>query len=298
MKFLDVRTDFAFKKVFGSEESKDILLSFLNAMIRFDDGSTITDLAIVDPYQIPLLKGMKETYVDVKAVLSSGQKVIIEMQVLNVEGFEKRVLYNAAKAYAVQLDSGLPYPMLEPVIALTITDFKMFPDFEKVISYFRLLEKETLIEYNGDIELIFIELPKFDKGEADLATIVDKWIFFVKNAGSLAYIPQALAAEPSIERAFQMANTAGLTPDEYDMQIKRTMYLYDQQALRQRLHEAEAKAQEAKQEAQEAKQEAQEEKNMRLMQLQKTIGQLQARGFDPGAIAEIVGLAAAEVEIQ
>ena len=97
MQFLDVRTDFAFKRVFGSEQSKAVLLDFLNALIDFG-GERITDLTIVDPYQIPLLKGMKDTYVDVKAVLSNGNQVIIEMQVLAYEGFEKRILYNAAKA--------------------------------------------------------------------------------------------------------------------------------------------------------------------------------------------------------
>ena len=79
MKFLDVKTDFAFKKVFGSEGSKDILISFLNALVTFPDGEIIEDLAIVDPYQIPLLKGMKDSYVDVKARLSNKTSVITEI---------------------------------------------------------------------------------------------------------------------------------------------------------------------------------------------------------------------------
>ncbi|MBE0470554.1 MAG: PD-(D/E)XK nuclease family transposase, partial [Methyloprofundus sp.] len=58
MKFLDVKTDFAFKKVFGSADSKDLLISFLNAVIEFDSKQIITDLTIVDPYNIPMLKGM------------------------------------------------------------------------------------------------------------------------------------------------------------------------------------------------------------------------------------------------
>ncbi len=61
MRFLDVKTDFAFKKVFGSEESKEILISFLNALLEFPQGEKITDLTVVDPYQIPLLQGMKDT---------------------------------------------------------------------------------------------------------------------------------------------------------------------------------------------------------------------------------------------
>ncbi|MEW6621349.1 MAG: Rpn family recombination-promoting nuclease/putative transposase, partial [bacterium] len=106
MQFLDVKTDFAFKKVFGSKQSKDILINFINSVVKFKDGSIIEDLTIVDPYQIPLLKGMKDTYVDVKAMLSDGSGVIIEMQILNYEGLEKRILYNAAKAYSTQLLCG------------------------------------------------------------------------------------------------------------------------------------------------------------------------------------------------
>ena len=103
MKFLDVKTDFAFKKVFGSEQSQDILLSFLNAIVYADSPRKITDVTIVDPYNIPMLRGMKDTYVDVKAILDDGSYVIIEMQVLNHPGFEKRILCNAAKNYSIQL---------------------------------------------------------------------------------------------------------------------------------------------------------------------------------------------------
>lgn len=225
MRFLDVKTDYAFKKVFGSEESKDILISFLNAVIDFADNVKISDLTIVDPYQIPIIKGMKDTYVDVKAVLSNGSRVIIEMQVLNVEGFEKRVLYNAAKAYSMQLHKSEAFAGLEPVIALTITDFEMFEDIKEIITYFRLIEKETLIQYSDDIELIFIELPKFTKKEHELETITDKWIYFIKHAGSLEYIPETLKEAP-IDKAFQIANTAGLSEEELEIQHKRRDFIW------------------------------------------------------------------------
>jgi len=225
MRFLDVRTDFAFKKVFGSEGSKDILISLLNALISFSDGETIQDLTILDPYQIPLLKGMKDTYVDVKARLSGGSTVIIEMQVLNVQGFEQRVLYNAAKCYSAQLVQGERYHLLNPVIAITITDFEMFDDIPECKTVFRLIEKQHLIEYNGDIELIFIELPKFNKCEKELTDIIDKWIFFVKNAGSLEYIPETLSTSSEIVHAFDIANMAGLTQEEEEAQWKRKDFI-------------------------------------------------------------------------
>ncbi len=226
MQFLDVKTDFAFKKVFGSEQSKSILKSFLNGVIDFEGDCVIDDLVIVDPYQIPLLKGMKDTYVDVKAVLSDGRRVIIEMQVLNIEGFEKRVLYNAAKAYSTQLMKAEQFHTLEPIIALTITDFTMFDDIDKVISYFKLMEKDSLISYSDDVELIFIELPKFTKTESEIETIADKWIYFIKNAGSLEYIPETLQSETEIREAFKTANMSGLSAEEHEMQFKRKEFIW------------------------------------------------------------------------
>ena len=225
MEFLDVRTDFAFKKVFGSEQSKPILLDFLNAVLNFD-GERITDLKIVDPYQIPLVKGMKDSFVDVKAVLSNRTRVIIEMQVLNYSGMEKRVLYNAAKSYSTQLVRGEEYNTLEPIIALTITsDFIMFNDLPAYQSCWQVREERTGRLYNRDIELIFIELPKFTKTETELETISEKWIYFIQNAGSLEMIPDKFS-EPNLVEAFHIANTAGMQIEELDEQRKRLDFIH------------------------------------------------------------------------
>jgi len=243
MQFLDVKTDFAFKKVFGSEQSKEILIDFLNAIIDFEDESKITDLTIVDPYQIPLIKGMKDSYVDVKAILSNETKVIIEMQVLNFEGFEKRILYNAAKLYSTQLMKAQSYETLNPIIALTITDFIMFEEFDKVISYYAIFEKKELIKYNNDIELIFIELPKFNKSEDELETITDKWIYFIKNAGELDFIPESFK-EPNLLEAFEIANAASLSEEELEIQFKRKDFIYIQKGAIEKVRKEVIKAKE------------------------------------------------------
>ena len=220
MRFLDVKTDFAFKKVFGSEQSIAILIDFLNAVLEYPSAQAIQDLTIVDPYQIPMIKGMKDTYVDVKARLADGKQVIIEMQILNVKGFEQRILFNAAKSYSQQLSKGHEYTLLNPVIALTLTDFQMF-DTPDLTSRFKLIEKQHLLEYSDDIELIFIELPKFSLSETELQTAKDRWLYFVKNAGSLKFIPESLAKEENIHHAFDIANEAGLTEAELEAQDRR-----------------------------------------------------------------------------
>ena len=120
MRFLDPKTDFAFKKIFGSAESKPILIEFLNALV-YDSQPIVQDLEILDPYQAPQLQGVKDTFLDVKAQLADGTMVLIEMQVLNPLDFNKRVLYNVAKAYSLQLQRGQGYSRLSPVIGFTMT---------------------------------------------------------------------------------------------------------------------------------------------------------------------------------
>ncbi|MEO1634327.1 MAG: Rpn family recombination-promoting nuclease/putative transposase, partial [Cyanobacteria bacterium J06631_9] len=165
--FINPKTDFAFKKIFGSPQSTDILISFLNGLL-YQGKAIIQSLQILDPYQAPRIEGVKDSYLDVKATLANGTAVIIEMQVLNVLGFKKRVLYNAAKAFAIQLDVGDDYTQLNPVIALTITDFVMFEGSRNVVSRYSLKEKDTLTDYSDDIELVFAELPKFQKRSDEL----------------------------------------------------------------------------------------------------------------------------------
>ena len=229
MTFINPKTDYAFKKIFGSSESKDILISFLNAMI-YDGNPTIADLEIINPNLPPRVEGLKDTYLDVKAKLADGTLVIIEMQVLNVESFGKRVLYNAAKTYAFQLQKGEGYRMLKPVIALTLTDFEMFPNSEQLISRFIYKEASTnLIYTDNNIELVFVELPKFTKEVDQLETLADKWIYFMKYARTITDVPPVMDSVPEIHQAFGIANQVNLTPDELADIERREMFIYDQQ---------------------------------------------------------------------
>ncbi|MEI6327656.1 MAG: Rpn family recombination-promoting nuclease/putative transposase [Pseudanabaena sp. ELA645] len=233
MIFINPKIDFAFKKIFGSEDSKDILVSFLNALI-YEAQPIIQDLEILNPYLAPKIRGIKDTYLDIKAkIIDSETKedrtVIIEMQVLNVEGFEKRILYNAAKSYSIQLTTGQGYNLLNPVIALTITDFVMFADLPNITSRFVLKEKDFLIDYPiYDIELIFVELPKFKKELAALEDIIDKWLFFLNNARKLQDVPPAMDNIPELKKAFYIANQANLNLDELEEQEKSEIFIQDQ----------------------------------------------------------------------
>ncbi len=224
--FINPKTDFAFKKIFGSPQSKDILISFLNALL-YEGEPTIQDLRILDPYQAPRIEGVKESYLDVKAELTGGRAVIVEMQVLNVLGFKKRVLYNAAKAFSIQLEAGNDYSLLNPVIALTITDFEMFPHSDKTVSRYQLKEKDELTDYSDDIELVFAELPKFKKSLDELTSLTDKWLYFLKEANHLETVPESLGREPAIQNAFEVARQSRLTSAEMEILDRQAMFIHD-----------------------------------------------------------------------
>ncbi|MGB3510058.1 MAG: Rpn family recombination-promoting nuclease/putative transposase [Microcoleaceae cyanobacterium] len=226
MKFISPKTDFAFKKIFGSIHSQNILISFLNAIV-YNNQNIIQSLKIINPYNPGITNTLKETYLDVKAVLDNGSTVIIEMQVLNVEDFEKRVIYNLAKAYGNQLDVGQGYRMLKPFVGLTITDFVLFEDCEEIITKFRFKEEKKLFNYRDELTLMFLELPKFKKELSELETLSEKWIYFIKSAPSLEVIPSSLEEVSEIKAALNIANRANLNNEELEEIQKEEILIED-----------------------------------------------------------------------
>ncbi len=195
---------------------------------------SIQDLQILDPYNAPRISGLKDTFLNVRARLDNGSQVIIEMQVLAVAGFGKRVLHNVAKTYSAQLKPREDYTGLNPVIGLTITDFKMFSDDEVkgVLSRFGLYDPQNEVDYPiKDIELVFVELPKFKKDLAELQTATDKWLYFMRYASELDDVPQTMKSEPAIEQAFQVANRANLSQAELDALEQREFFVRDMHRL-------------------------------------------------------------------
>jgi predicted transposase/invertase (TIGR01784 family) len=289
MIFINPKIDFAFKKIFGSEDSKDILISFLNALI-YEAKPVIYNLEILNPYLAPKIRGVKDTYLDINAKIidietNEERTVIIEMQVLNVEGCEKRILYNAAKSYSIQLTTGQGYHLLNPVIALTITDFVMFADLPNITSRFVLKEKDFLIDYPiYDIELIFVELPKFKKDLSEIETIIDKWLFFLNNARKLQDVPATMDTIPELKKAFYVANQANLNLDELEEQEKSEIFIQDQRG-------AITKA--AKESLEQGRQEGLAEG---LQQKAYEIARKMIGVLDDQAIAQMTGLTSGEIK--
>lgn len=229
MRFIDPKIDFAFKKIFGSSDSKDILINFLNAIL-YEAQPLIEDLEIIDSQPENPTLGVQETRLDVKATINGDRIALVEIQLINVPSFGNRVLYNAAKSYSQQLTGKDRYERLKTVISLKIADFEMFENQPEFMSRFVFQEKEQQFESpDTEIELVFIELPKFSKELAALETTADQWIYFIKNTSTLETVPETLSAVPEIQKALRIAREDNFTQEELKELQKQELWIKDQQ---------------------------------------------------------------------
>ena len=215
MKFVDIKNDIAFRKIFGNENKKEILISFLNAVLELPKGKKIKKVEIKNPYQLPEIKGLKSSILDVRVTDERNISYIVEMQVEELDGFDKRVQYYTAKQYSSQINKGDEYPKLNQVIFIGILDFVFFEEDEDYITRHRTVNVKTQKSTLNGMEYNFIELPKFIKELKDIKTLVDKWIYFIKNSENLDVIPSNLKDEGLIH-AYEDADRHNWTKEELE----------------------------------------------------------------------------------
>jgi predicted transposase/invertase (TIGR01784 family) len=208
-KFLDPKNDVAFKKVFGSEKHKDILIHFINDILELQGNNQIEEVEYLSPMQDPEISSKKQSIVDVLCKDKNGVQIIVEMQVAPTKGFEKRAQYYAAKAYSRQLNSGQKadgvYQNLKEVIFIAIADCIIFPDKAAYKSDHVILDKKNYEHDLQDFSFTFIELPKFKKDKIEeLSSIVEKWCYFFKNAAKTSEedLKRLIGSDLVIEQAY------------------------------------------------------------------------------------------------
>jgi len=228
--FGDPKTDFVFQRIFGSEDHQTALLGFLNDILQLDDAHRITSVALLPPEQRPKVSELKYSIVDVRCVDAAGTTYVVEMQVLNVEAFEKRVVYNVAKAYTNQLGVGFAYPELDDVVGISICDFELWPRGDAapvpMLSRWRMQEQHSVVVGLPHLQFVFLELPKYEGGH-DPETLVDKWAYFFREAGNLLAIPEALRHPPVLD-ALEGARTARFSREEWDAYIAAGMAIQNE----------------------------------------------------------------------
>ncbi len=224
-KFLDPKNDFCFKKIFGSEKNKDILIHFLNDMLIFKEKLPIKNVTFLKTIQEPEIAVHKTSIVDVLCKDEHGNQYIVEIQVAKEKGFEKRAQYYAAKAYCSQAHAGGSYADLKEIIFLAIADFVIFPNKAAYKSDHVILDKETSENDLKDFSFTFLELPKFNKNINNLETIIEKWVYFFKYGEKTSEddVERIIEGDDIIERAYEELNRFSWNEEElltYDQSEK------------------------------------------------------------------------------
>ncbi|WP_264705863.1 Rpn family recombination-promoting nuclease/putative transposase [Wolbachia endosymbiont (group A) of Ancistrocerus nigricornis] len=182
-KFLDPRNDLCFKKIFGTEKNKNILIHFLNDILGFTEINAIQEVEFLSTIMDPEVASDKQSIVDVLCKDSHGNRYIAEMQLARDKGFEKRAQLYAAKAYSRQLDKSGNYIDLKKVFFIAISNCNLLPEEVDYISTHNIRDIKTNGHYLKDFQFIFIELPKFSKSKAEqLESTIERWCFFFKYA--------------------------------------------------------------------------------------------------------------------
>ena len=233
MTTLNPRVDFAFKKIFGAEENKDLLISFINSVILEKD--PIVEVTLLNPYNSVNFKGDKGSILDIKAKDSKGIYYDIEMQVSDEGDYDKRALNYWAETYTGQIGAGQDYSLLRKTIGIHILNFNCIPETPKYNNKFIIKEADSGIHFFQDFVIYTIELEKFIKGTDEnlnlllphIKTGLDRWSTFLTKAPNLDRnnLPKELSDDPCIKKALNVLNTLSLNKEEREIYEEHLKWL-------------------------------------------------------------------------
>ncbi|MBP5319467.1 MAG: Rpn family recombination-promoting nuclease/putative transposase, partial [Kiritimatiellae bacterium] len=212
-KYLDPKADLTFKKVFG--EHKNLIISFLNALLPLDEGKKIETIEYMTPEMVPQTPTRKDTSVDVRCEETGGRKFIVEMQMSWTASFRQRVLLNASKAYVKQLPKGDEYHLLQPVYSLNLVNKTFEPEMDEYYHYYRLvhyLHSDKVLE---GLHLVFVELPKFQAKNLTEKKMQVLWLRFLTEIGETTKeAPQDLLDNPQVNEALEIVEESAYNEAE------------------------------------------------------------------------------------
>jgi predicted transposase/invertase (TIGR01784 family) len=185
MKFVEVQHDTAFHKIFGNPDKPVALISFLNAVFYPDGVGSVVKVNVEHPYLYPPVPAGRTSIINLEATDDEGRVFLVEMQVADRQGFGARTYFYDRIAMA-RIAEGRS--MRKPACLICILDFN-FTQNPNYFSIHQTMDTETGEHLLKDTKYFFIELPKFNKREDELVSILDKWTYFIKNAPNLDVIP-------------------------------------------------------------------------------------------------------------
>ena len=223
-KYIDLMVDWSFKKIFGTEVNKDILIEFLKVIFP---QYAISDITYVPTEQLGIMEDDRKAIFDVLCRTVDGKTFLVEMQRGYQKHFFERALFYTSfpimkqgkKALAEEARGNRPWDFsLDGVFFLGILNFK-YEDDEMTEHRYRLMEATSKKLMTDKLEFVFVEVEKFDKGEDELETDLDKWLYLLKNMSNLLDRPEKLR-DRIFTKLFDVAELAQLDDEDRINYIK------------------------------------------------------------------------------
>ena len=227
-RFIDPRVDWAFKRIFGSEDTKECLITFLNGL--FEDELVIKDVTFAKTEKLGLRPDDRGVVFDVYCITDDGKHIIVEMQKKEQEYFADRALYYTARAIVGQGVKGVWDYHLAPVYTVCFMDFV---SDSPVLMGFRtdlvLTDLQTRQRVSDRMRIVYLQLPLFDKHtEAECLDIFDCWIYIIKNMNMFEQMPFR-EKYPVFRKLAEIGDLRKLSREElelYDEDIKNMRDIY------------------------------------------------------------------------
>ena len=217
-RYLNPHTDFGFKRLFGSEFNKELLISFLNAM--FHGEQNVKDVTYLNSEQLGDRIDERRAVFDVYCENDKGEKFIVEMQNIYQEFFKDRTIYYSTFPIREQARRGGDWDFhLNSVYTVGLLNFNFaegLDDARRWHHEVKLMEVDTKEVFYDKLTYVYVEIPKFNKTEDELETMYDKWMYVLKNLSSLMNRPAALQ-ERVFTRLFEQAEISKFSSDELRM---------------------------------------------------------------------------------
>ena len=246
-KLLDLKIDFAFKQLFGSERNKHITIVFLNAILQRTGRNTIKEVMFANQEVGGAYKEDKQSRLDIVVKTQAGELINIEMQLSNQKDMFKRTLFYWSRLYTAQLQKGSGYRTLLPTITINICDFTWFDEIDHYHSTYHLYEDSTLqrLKNSDDVlEIHFIEMNKFLKAWHEeklhpLDDILARWLLLLgmvdakrkKVYDDIYKELEELAMEDNnLLEAFNVWEELSQTPETIIAYQSRLKYILDEEA--------------------------------------------------------------------
>jgi len=223
-KYINPFTDYGFKKLFGEEPNKDLLLDFLNELLKEEQGK-ITELTYIKNEQLGKTEVDRKAIFDLYCENEKGEKFIVELQKTKQKFFKDRTVYYSTFPIQEQAKRADWIYELKAVYTIAILDFVFDEDKNEPKKYrydVKLTDIETSKIFYDKLTFIYLEMPKFNKTIDELKNRFEKWLYIIRNLNKLDRVPDKLR-EKIFEKLFKTAEIAKFTPEQmrsYEVSLK------------------------------------------------------------------------------